>query len=154
MSVMASGEFSAASKSASQAGPLRVLIADDSEVLRERTVALVNGEGAEIVAEAVDGIDAFEKAKSLSPDLVVLDIRMPRKSGLEVLPQIARLRPAPVVAVLTNYAYSAYRSRCAALGAGHFLDKSTEFEKLREIVAELVALKARSGSVAGPGEDG
>lgn len=140
-------EFKAENKSGKQ---VRVMVADDSEIIRERTVALLIGEGAEIVAEAADGIEAIEHARSLSPDLVVLDIRMPRMSGLEVLAQIKSWDPAPVVVVITNYAFSAYRSRCAELGADHFLDKSTEFERLREIVADLVSTKATSGSVSTP----
>ncbi len=131
-------------------GRLKVLVADDSEGIRARTRALLEDEGAEIVATATDGMEAVEQARALSPDLVVLDLHMPRMGGLSALSQIKRMHPAPVVAVMTNYAYSAYRSHCAELGADHFLDKSREFEHLREIVAKLAATRTTTRSVTTP----
>lgn len=125
---------------------LKVLIVDDSAEVRARTALLLLCEGADVLAPAADGMQAVEQARQFAPDLVVLDIRMPRMSGLEVLPQIKQLEPAPIVAMMTNHDNSVYRSRCAELGADHFLHKATEFERLREIVADL--LDARQSNAA------
>lgn len=133
---------------------LKVLIGDDSEAVRARIGEQLLSMGAEIVAEAVDGVDVVEKTRAFSPDLVVLDVRMPRMSGLEALPRIKSHDPAPVVVVITNYAYSAYRSRCIQLGADHFIDKSTEFERLDDIVADLVSAKAMRGSTPALSDEG
>ena len=73
--------------------PLRVLLADDSKILREKLAVLLSSLPAvEVVGEANDGIEALAAIGSLEPDLVVLDLRMPRMSGFEVL---AALQPNP-----------------------------------------------------------
>ena len=111
----------------------RVLVVDDSTVIRERLSGILNElEGITIVGEAEDGRAAVTMVEDLRPDVVILDIRMSGGSGMEALEQIKSLDPAPVVAILTNYPYSQYRDRCAALGADFFFDKSTEFVRIGE----------------------
>jgi DNA-binding NarL/FixJ family response regulator len=110
---------------------IKVFIADDSLVVREHLVTMLDelprivivGQ-AENVAEAINGI------LELRPDIVILDIRMPGGSGIDVLQTIKQDQPAPVVIVLTNYPYPAYRQKCLQAGADFFLDKSTEFDQI------------------------
>ena len=68
------------------------------------------------------------------PDVVILDIRMPDGSGIDVLQTIKQGEPAPAVIVLTNYPYPAYRQKCLQAGADFFLDKSTEFDQIPELI--------------------
>jgi DNA-binding response OmpR family regulator len=68
---------------------------------------------------------------------VILDIRMPGGSGMDVLQAIKREKQAPMVIMLTNYPYPQYRKKCLGLGADYFFDKSTEFEKVTELFKQL-----------------
>ena len=114
-------------------GQKRVLVVDDSAIIRERLHGILDDlHGVTVVGEAEDGRQAVEMVEALQPDVVILDIRMHGGSGIEALEQIKRIEPAPVVAILTNYPYSQYRDRCAALGADFFFDKSTEFARIAE----------------------
>jgi DNA-binding NarL/FixJ family response regulator len=114
---------------------IKVFIADDSLVVREHLVTMLDelprivivGQ-AENVAEAINGI------LELQPDVVILDIRMPGGSGIDVLQTIKQDEPAPVVIILTNYPYPAYRQKCLQAGADFFLDKSTEFDQMPELL--------------------
>ncbi len=116
----------------------RVLIVDDSRHIRERlTESLSTIDGADIVGTATtaqEGIDLFQ---SLTPDVVILDIRMPEGSGLRVLELINNSQASPTVVMLTNYPYPQYRERCMELGADFFFDKTREFNKVSEVVANL-----------------
>ena len=127
-----------------------VLVADDSGALRERLVALC-GEfgGLEVVGQARDCHEAMTSVDALRPEIVVLDIRMPGGSGIDVLKHIKRQRPAPEVIVLTNYPFPQYRSRCLAAGADFFFDKSTELDQVAGTLGSL----ARRGAATqgGPG---
>jgi DNA-binding NarL/FixJ family response regulator len=69
--------------------PIRILIADDHAIVRLGLRALIATEpGLEVVGEAVDGIDAVRKARSLRPDVIVLDLVMPRKDGIQAAAEI------------------------------------------------------------------
>lgn len=95
-------------------------------------------EGIEIIGEARDGIEARDRILELKPDVLVLDIRMPWRSGIDVLHDIKQHDPAIVVIVLTNYPYPQYRKQCMERGADFFFDKSTEFEKVPEVITQLL----------------
>ena len=117
---------------------LRVFIADDSEFIRERLPQrLVDFTGVEIVGQASDGEQALASIRTLEPDVVILDIRMPGKSGIEVLQELKKDESPPVTVMLTAYPYPQYREKCMALGADYFLDKASEFDKLDEILRQL-----------------
>ena len=114
---------------------IKVFIADDSLVVREHLVTMLDelprivtvGQ-AETVAKAINGI------LELRPDVVILDIRMPGGSGVDVLQTIKQDETAaPIVIILTNYPYSGYRQKCLQAGADFFLDKSTEFDQIPKL---------------------
>ena len=117
---------------------IKVFIADNSLVVREHLVTMLDelprivivGQ-AENVAEAINGI------LELRPDVVILDIRMPGGSGIDVLQTIKQGEPAPMVIILTNYPYPAYRQKCLQAGADFFLDKSTEFDQIPGLLERL-----------------
>ncbi len=117
---------------------MRVLIADDSEVLVQRlVVALTAVSGIEIVGQACTVAEASQAVRNLRPDVMILDISMPGGSGLDVLDSMKRDRVTPTVIVLTNFGYPQYRTKCLRLGARFFFDKSSEFEKVGEVLQRL-----------------
>jgi len=91
----------------------------------------------EVIGEAKSALEAKEAIPGLKPDVVILDIRMPGGNGIEVLKHIKKGRNPPVVIMLTNYPYPQYRKKCTDAGANFFFDKSTEFEKLTEVLKKL-----------------
>ena len=119
---------------------MRLLIADDSEAFVQRLVAaLAELSGIEIAGLVETVEDASRAIRHLKPDVVILDIRMPGGSGIDVLNAMKKDRLAPTVIVLTNYGYPQYRKKCFESGARFFLDKSSEFDKVTEILRSLGA---------------
>ena len=117
---------------------IKVFVADDSIVLRERLLdMLCEIPGVEIMGCAEDGLHAINSIRKLKPDAVVLDIQMPRGTGLDVLKNVKRDGARPTMIVFTNFPYAQYRKRALEYGADFFFDKSTEFEKLRELFEQL-----------------
>ena len=126
---------------------MRVLIADDSPVIVERLIEVVGKiRGIERLDQADTVATASEAFRRLRPDVVILDMQMPGGSGLDVLKIIKEDGIGCAVIVLTNFAYPQYRRRCLQGGAQFFLDKSTEFEKVSEL---LQSLSSRTSSGAG-----
>ena len=117
---------------------MKVFIADDSQVLRERLYEMLSElPEVEIMGYAQDVPEALTSIKTLKPDVVILDIRMPGGSGVDVLQEIKKDKQTPMVIVLTNYPYPQYRKKCMEMGADFFFDKSAEFEKVTAIFKQL-----------------
>jgi DNA-binding NarL/FixJ family response regulator len=117
---------------------LKVFIADDSLIVREHLVTML-GElaGIEIVGQAKNVAEAISAIRRLQPDVVILDIRMPGGSGIDVLQNIKQDSVGPMVIILTNYPYPGYRQKCLQAGADFFLDKSTEFDQIPNLLERL-----------------
>ncbi|MBN2289730.1 MAG: response regulator transcription factor [Candidatus Glassbacteria bacterium] len=119
---------------------MNVLIADDSELMRNRLMSAISAlEGIQVVGEAVDCCQAVEAVEKLHPDVVILDIRMPGGSGIEVLNTVKSQKSSPIVIMLTNYAYPQYQSKCLESGADYFFDKSSDFGKVPALLKKLAA---------------
>ncbi|HCA80888.1 MAG TPA: two-component system response regulator [Bacteroidetes bacterium] len=117
---------------------MKLFVADDSSMIRERIVRMVtNTPNVQLVGEAADGMEALRGIRETKPDLVILDLKMPKASGIEILPLIKLLSTPPTVMVLTNYATRHHREACAKFGADYFFDKSTELEKALELIESL-----------------
>ena len=113
----------------------RVLIVDDSKQVRERLISLLSEHSKiRIVGEADDGIQAIDALKKLQPDTVILDIRLPGRSGIEVLKEIKTAHPEIMVIMLTNFDFDQYRKQCSQFGADHFFNKTLEFEKVMNVL--------------------
>jgi DNA-binding NarL/FixJ family response regulator len=118
---------------------VRVLIVDDSPIVQDRlSTLLLDLPEVELIGQAQEVNQAIQAIRELKPDAVILDIRIPGGSGIDVLEAIKKDAPAPIVIVLTNYPYPQYRERCAQAGAEFFLDKSTEFDRIPAIFRELI----------------
>ena len=116
--------------------PLRVLIAEDSARMRQNLQDIFAGlPGLEIVGEAKDGLETLQAAHSLKPDVLTLDIHMPKMSGLEVLQRIQKGNCK--VIVLTALAEDIYRQKCRELRADRFFDKITEFDQFVEFLKTI-----------------
>lgn len=112
-----------------------VYIVDDAQVVRERLIGMIaDVEGTVLAGATGDPREAVTAIRRLRPDAVILDIRMPGMSGITVLREIKKNRPSTVVIMLTNYPFEPYRRECAEAGADYFLNKSTEFERINEIL--------------------
>ena len=126
---------------------IKVFVADDSIVLRERVLEMLRDiPGVEVLGCAEDGLHAIECIRKLRPDAVVLDIQMPRGSGLDVLKNIRAVNGVPIFVMFTNFSYPQYRKRALESGAQYFFDKTTEFEKLRELFGRLTGSLEAQGA--------
>lgn len=118
---------------------LRVLIADDSPVLRRLLRDAINEvDGVDVVAEAGDGVEAVRGVRSARPQVVVLDLQMPRKGGILALREIRAAPSPPCLIVLTNHPDDLYREACLTAGADHFFDKSAEIDGVLDVLRGLV----------------
>ena len=77
--------------------PLRILVVDDSALMRQMVKRFLEEEGMQVVATARDGVDGLEKALQLRPDVITLDVEMPRMNGLDMLRRLLEVAPIPVV---------------------------------------------------------
>ena len=102
--------------------PLRILIADDEPIIRLDLRQLLEGMGHTVVAEAGDGETAITLARQLRPSLLILDVKMPAKDGIEAASVLARERIAPVI-ILTAYGQSDLIERARDAGVFNYLVK-------------------------------
>lgn len=110
---------------------MKVFIADDSEIIRERLVVMISKlKGVEIIGEAEDVSGAIKSITEKMPGIVILDIKMPGGSGIDVLKKLKEKKLNPVVIIITNYPYPELRKACFEAGADFFFDKSLEFGAL------------------------
>jgi len=115
--------------------PIRVLLADDHPVVRAGMEGLLAHEAdIEVIGEAVDGQEAVEFADRLLPDVVLMDLRMPRMDGVSAIAEIKRLHPEINVLVLTTYDTDADILRAVEAGATGYLLKDAPREQLYDAV--------------------
>jgi DNA-binding NarL/FixJ family response regulator len=116
---------------------IRVLIADDHTLVRDGVRALLATAGdIEVVGEAADGREAVDRARTLRPDVVLIDIAMPGLGGLEAVPLLKKELPNAKILVLTQYEHADYVRRFLRLGvAGYVLKKAAGAELITAIRA-------------------
>ena len=114
---------------------MKLLIIDDSQLMQDRiSSALSELEEIKIVGQATNSFEAYSMHKKYKPDVVILDIRLPGESGIQILEKLKKEDKKLKIIVLTNYPYPQYRKKCLELGADYFLDKSNEFNKLPQLL--------------------
>jgi two-component system chemotaxis response regulator CheY len=119
----------------------RILIIDDSEAVR-RQVAQTLGPAGYDVVEAADGMEGHAVIKSAHPALVLCDLNMPRMGGMELLGELARTPPLPVMVMLTTEAQPALIRRARELGAVGWIVKPFKADLLIAAVNKLTAREA------------
>lgn len=125
---------------------MKLLVVDDSELILSRLMGWFTG---------IDGLDEVETAGTLAqtldcvqrvhPTLMILDLYLPDGNALQILPALRRMEPGMQIAMLSNDASEFNRSKCLQAGADWFFDKSTEFEKVLELVRHHAALNGSPG---------
>jgi DNA-binding NarL/FixJ family response regulator len=120
--------------------PTNVYIVDDSPSIRSRLIEMLAAmPDVKLAGQAGSAGDAVDGILLTLPDSVLLDLNLSGRSGIEVLRAVHKREPGIVFVVLTNHAEPQYRRACAMAGAAYFLDKSTEFERVRDVIAEIAA---------------
>lgn len=116
---------------------IRVMIVDDHALVREGIAAFLKmSADIEMVGEASDGMEAIEKVKKLSPDIILMDIAMPKLGGLEALIEVKKINPNAKVLVLTQYEDKEYIKRFLKAGAsGYILKKAVGMDLMTAIKA-------------------
>ena len=119
-----------------------VYLVDDSDSIRERVISMLSSvPGIAIAGEAKTAADAIEGILAAHPDSVLLDLNLASGTGIEVLTTVRRQLPAIKFVVLTNHAETQYRNACTKAGASYFLDKSCDFDRVPDVIAEIAATR-------------
>lgn len=122
---------------------MRVFILDDSSIMRGRLTKLLSLVGGiEIVGEASDPIEAFKPITTMKPDVIILDIRIRKKYGTDILRRIGDIKPSPSVIALSHRFFLPADGKDAGGPVGYFLDRFTEWKRVPEVL-KLITPEAR-----------
>jgi len=126
---------------------LKVLLVEDSPLLSDRLLELLGDvPGVRTLPSVSTESGALTAIAELSPDVVVLDLRLKEGTGFGVLRGLKRLEHAPTVVILTNYALPQYRVQAEAYGVRYFLDKARDFDQLPTVLTQIMGTQQKSAS--------
>jgi len=117
--------------------PLRILVADDHEIVRKGVKAVLEREGFKVVAEASNGEEAVARTLGFQPDVVVLDLSMPRKNGIEAAREILATIPKTKTILLTVHLEDYYVRQALQSGIQGYVLKSRSSEDLLQAIHEV-----------------
>jgi len=117
----------------------RIMIVDDHPVVRLAVRVLLEPQGYEIVGEADNGIEALRLAREQLPDVVILDIGIPRLDGLQVITRLRTMGSSVRVLVLTSLGTESIASRCMQAGASGFISKDEDLSDLAGAVKAMLS---------------
>jgi DNA-binding NarL/FixJ family response regulator len=145
----------------SSRGPFSVLLCDDSMPMRTALRTLMQADGRfHVVGEASDGVEAVEQAKELRPNVVLLDVTMPRVSGIEALPDVVQESPHSTVILLTAFSREKIEESTAmhldSLRGVYYMDKTRDGQEILDSIAALAnaSLSTSLSPVAAARSDG
>ncbi|MCW2984343.1 MAG: response regulator transcription factor [Conexibacter sp.] len=119
------------------ADPIRVLLCDDAEGFRAlMRSSLADDPSIEIVGEASDGVAGVEATAELQPDVVLLDMSMPRMGGLQAIPKMRRSAPRASIIGLSSLSAARMAAPSIEIGAHSYLEKGTGLEDIRAAIHE------------------
>lgn len=114
---------------------MKIILVDDSAPVRKHMRPLLSAIAqVDIIGEAETPGAALRLIHKLQPEVVILDVALREGSGFDVLTEVKKQKNPPIVIVLTNYSTTPFRKKAREEGADFFFDKSTEFEKLIEVL--------------------
>lgn len=114
---------------------VKVMITDDHSMIREGLKNLLELDGdIQVIGEAVDGEDCIEKLKSITPDVLLLDINMPKKNGLEVLQNLKSCRSKIKILILTVHNEIEYLMKAVDIGVNGYILKDSESAELKKAI--------------------
>lgn len=116
----------------------KLMIVDDSNIIRNRIQRAYNGDKFTLVATASNGIDAIEKFKTHRPDVITMDITMPQMEGLECIEKIIAVDDSVRILVVSALSDKATGIKALSLGAGGFLCKPFSDDELVEALDEMM----------------
>ncbi len=132
--------------------PIRLLIVDDHELVRKGLRGMLEREpDFEVVGEAGDGREAVELCRSLDPDLVLMDVRMPEMDGLSATSAIKEEHPEIDVVMVTMHDNRDYTRKAMLAGAAGYVLKDATQDELTDVVRRAARRVRRSAPPAGPG---
>jgi len=117
----------------------KVLIVDDHPVIRLAVRMLMERHGYDVAAETDNGVDALQLAKEHRPDVIILDIGIPKLDGLEVITRLAMCTPNAKVLVLTSQAPGHFSMRCMQAGAAGYVCKQQELTELLSAIKAVLS---------------
>ena len=121
--------------------PTQIYIVEDSPSIRARLNEMLGRlKDVRVVGEADAAPQAVVDILALRPDSVLLDLKLKGSNGMHVLQAVHRQMPEVAFVVLTNQSEPQYRHACERAGASYFLDKSTEFDRVPQVIAEIASL--------------
>jgi len=116
---------------------IKVLLCDDHEAIRESVKIILDEPGYDLHF-AVDGKEAIEKVKSLKPTVILLDIKMPKLSGLDIIEEIISLAPEAKIIMVSGYEHSEIIKEALNKGAADYLPKSFSGEQLKSSIQNVL----------------
>ena len=127
-----------------------VLICDDNQPLRAVLRDVIGlRPSLRVVGEAGDGNEAIEEAARLQPDVILLDLAMPRKTGLDALPELRQVAPAAKIIVFSGFSTASVADEVLALGAVRYLAKGADIDEINDAIEEVAAQTTSDPVVTG-----
>jgi len=125
-------------RAADLARPIRMMIVDDSNVIRRRIERCQRIDGLEVVGAASNGVEALSMFVDLDPDVVTMDITMPHMDGIECVERMVNLKPGVLILVISALADKATAVEAMEKGANGFLNKPFNDRQLNDALLELL----------------